>query len=81
MSIWNISFNEIEDGWTDDQFFMFAERASDRIKRENRASSGASKGGGGGNSGGNSGGSTAVSMSEFLARDRAEKEIAKAHNG
>lgn len=81
MSIWHLSFNEIEDGWTDDQFFMFAERASERLKRENRASSGTAKSGGCGNSDGDSGSSKSVSMSEFLAKDRAEKEIGKAHHG
>ena len=81
MSVWHISFNEIENEWTDDQFFMFAERASDRIKRENRAASGASKGGRGDNSGGDMGGQKTVSMSEFLAKDRAEKAIAKANDG
>ena len=76
MTIWPVTFLEIENEWTDDQFFMFAERASDRITRENRTAKRAAKDSGSTDTGGVGGGSKSVSMSEFLAKDRAEKGIA-----
>lgn len=65
MALWRVSWIEVETTWTDDQWFAFLERASERIKRETKG-----VGGGSGRKAGGSG----------VSHDTATKGIVAAIN-
>lgn len=71
MSLWHISFFEIETMWTDDQWFSFVERAGERLKRENKGNSGNRGGKAGGGS--VSSGGTPQNIIDRINKAKAEK--------
>jgi len=67
MKVWGISFKEIENEWTDDEFFMHTDRLVDRIERENKTNKDAQKGNGQTSKSGSSDSRTSLNTKDFMA--------------
>ncbi len=66
MNTWHVPFHVIENEWTDDQFYMFLDRAGDRVKRENKASKAGSKSSNRGSASASGTTTTSLSTSQFI---------------
>jgi len=67
MKVWGISFKEIENEWTDDEFFMHTDRLVDRIERENKTSKDAQKRNGQTSKSSSSDSRTSLNTKDFMA--------------
>lgn len=67
MNVWGISFKEIDNEWTDDEFFMLTDRLVDRIERENKTSKDSERSSGEGSRSGSSDSRTSLNTKDFMA--------------